>query len=110
MPIRTEMRALYHPEWKQIRQRILERAGHCCEGTPVFPECRRPNYGSTGNGGIVVLTVAHLDHDPANNEDTNLRALCQRCHLAYDQDRHIAVRKQKTDRKDGQFRLIGEWY
>lgn len=38
----------------------------------------------------VVLTVAHLDHDPTNNRDDNLRALCQRCHLAYDADLHAA--------------------
>ena len=30
----------------------------------------------------IVLTVAHLDHAPEHNDPTNLRALCQRCHLA----------------------------
>lgn len=38
----------------------------------------------------VVLTVAHLDHDPTNSSDDNLRALCQRCHLAYDAAHHAA--------------------
>lgn len=28
----------------------------------------------------VILTVAHLDHQPENCADDNLRALCQRCH------------------------------
>lgn len=32
----------------------------------------------------VVLTVAHLDHMPEHNARENLRALCQRCHNAYD--------------------------
>jgi 5-methylcytosine-specific restriction endonuclease McrA len=32
----------------------------------------------------VVLTVAHLDHQPPNCDPANLRALCQRCHNAYD--------------------------
>lgn len=32
----------------------------------------------------VVLTVAHLDHQPENCDRENLRALCQRCHNAYD--------------------------
>jgi len=32
----------------------------------------------------IVLTVAHLDHTPENCDPENLRALCQRCHLAYD--------------------------
>ncbi len=32
----------------------------------------------------IVLTVAHLNHDPTDCRDQNLRALCQRCHLRYD--------------------------
>jgi 5-methylcytosine-specific restriction endonuclease McrA len=32
----------------------------------------------------VVLTVAHLDHQPENSADDNLRAWCQRCHNIYD--------------------------
>jgi hypothetical protein len=36
----------------------------------------------------VVLTVAHLDHDPINNADGNLLALCQRCHLRLDRHEH----------------------
>jgi glyoxylase-like metal-dependent hydrolase (beta-lactamase superfamily II) len=36
----------------------------------------------------IVLTIAHLDHTPENCADDNLKALCQRCHLAYDHDHH----------------------
>ncbi|MCB1918617.1 MAG: hypothetical protein KDJ28_01400 [Candidatus Competibacteraceae bacterium] len=36
----------------------------------------------------VVLTIAHLDHTPEHNAPENLRALCQRCHLAHDRDHH----------------------
>jgi 5-methylcytosine-specific restriction endonuclease McrA len=32
----------------------------------------------------IVLTVAHLDHQPENCADENLRAWCQRCHNRYD--------------------------
>jgi hypothetical protein len=32
----------------------------------------------------VVLTVAHLDHQPENCHLDNLRAWCQRCHNVYD--------------------------
>jgi 5-methylcytosine-specific restriction endonuclease McrA len=32
----------------------------------------------------VVLTTAHLDHDPSNCDPANLRAWCQRCHNTYD--------------------------
>lgn len=37
---------------------------------------------------MIVLTVAHLDHQPENNADDNLLALCQRHHLAYDAEHH----------------------
>jgi hypothetical protein len=33
---------------------------------------------------VIVLTIAHLDHNPAHNDMQNLGALCQRCHLNYD--------------------------
>jgi len=38
----------------------------------------------------VILTVAHLDHVPENVERSNLKALCQRCHLSYDAAHHAA--------------------
>ena len=43
-------------------------------------------------GSYIVLTVAHLDHTPENCDDENLRAMCQRCHLAYDAPRKRAER------------------
>lgn len=36
----------------------------------------------------VVLTVGHINHDPADCADSNLRAWCQKCHLAHDQEHH----------------------
>lgn len=36
----------------------------------------------------IVLTIAHLDHVPENCDPSNLKALCQRCHLAYDAEHH----------------------
>ena len=48
-------------------------------------------YVDTGRGSeyigrfvCVVLTVAHLDNQPENCADENLRAWCQRCHNRYD--------------------------
>lgn len=37
---------------------------------------------------VIVLTTAHLDHNPASCAPENLAALCQRHHLAYDQQHH----------------------
>ena len=36
----------------------------------------------------VILTVAHLDHQPENNDDDNLKALCQLHHLRHDAAEH----------------------
>jgi len=46
----------------------------------------------------VVLTVAHLNHDPTDNDPANLRALCQRCHLVHDKAHHAATRRSALER------------
>jgi hypothetical protein len=45
----------------------------------------------------VVLTVAHLNHDPTDNRDSNLRALCQWCHLHHDARHHKDTRSRRKD-------------
>ncbi|MBN8594027.1 MAG: hypothetical protein J0M33_19890 [Anaerolineae bacterium] len=40
----------------------------------------------------VVLSVGHLDHNPANNAPENLRVMCQRCHNRYDAKKRAASR------------------
>jgi hypothetical protein len=51
--------------------------------------CRMSDY-EVARYVDIVLTIAHLDHTPENCADDNLRALCQRCHLAYDAQHHAA--------------------
>lgn len=48
----------------------------------------------------VVLTIAHLDHNTQNNEDGNLKALCQRCHLNYDKELHRTNSKATRIKKE----------
>ena len=52
-------------------------------------QCRMSDY-DVARMTDIVLTIAHLDHQPENCADDNLRALCQRCHLAYDAKHHAA--------------------
>lgn len=97
MPIKPENRHLYPSNWKEIRQQILDRAHNHCEFCGVL------NGLSTYNGKkwyTVVLTIAHLDHDPTNNDPANLRALCQRCHLQYDAKHHAQTRRQTKVNSD----------
>lgn len=110
MPIKPENLKRYPKDWPLVRERILARAGNCCEGSPDFPSCRIRNgwfrnndSGETTDDGmaaeswsladrdsvtLIVLTIGHLDHTPENCADENLRAWCQRCHLNYDAEHH----------------------
>jgi hypothetical protein len=95
------MRHLYPADWKDISARIrFERAQNVCE---CGGRCDRHD-GACGarnrdphpvTGSRVVLTVAHLDHDPTHNKEDNLRAMCQRCHLAYDRVQHRKTREAR---------------
>ena len=41
----------------------------------------------------VSLAAAHLDHNPGNNRQRNLKSFCQRCHLIHDRPHHLARRR-----------------
>jgi len=91
MPIRAARKALYPPNWKEIRVSILDRAGNSCEGSPAYPECRAANGEPHPiTGSKVVLTIAHLTHDERVSDPDLLAAMCQRCHLTYDAKHHAA--------------------
>mgnify|MGYP003480557995 FL=1 len=129
MPIKPENKGRYPANWKQIRAAILERAKHRCEfcGVENYAVGQRvdgrwcqqqgepANYVSARlqadrlNMGlrnelsqpftVIVLTIAHLDHTPENNDPENLRALCQRCHLHYDAKHHATNAKRTLEAK-----------
>ena len=48
---------------------------------------------------VVVLTVAHLDHNIENNDYQNLKALCQKCHNRHDIKNRVKNRKSKSNAK-----------
>lgn len=112
MPIKAENAARYPKNWKkEIVPRIRARSGDRCE---CLGEC---GSGDTEHGGRckavngqphpltkskVVLTTAHLDHQPENNGDENLRHMCQRCHLRYDSAHHQKNARLTRHRKRGQ--------
>jgi len=79
LPIKPENKPLYPHNWREISDAIRLRARGRCEWCGAEEASPHPVTGS-----YVVLTVAHLDHDPSNCDPENLRALCQRCHNSYD--------------------------
>ena len=135
MPIKPENRKRYPPDWQQIRREILTRANNECEfcrrpnGVTVYvvdggwidPKtgqltdtrgedegCVRMSEWPEGRFVFTVLTVAHLDHQPENNDPENLRALCQRCHLRWDAKHHAAEARKTRRKRGGQEFLFGE--
>lgn len=125
MPIRPSEKHRYPTNWKTISLAIRERAGQRCEqcsapnGTVIY-RGENDNAGTymLADGAVfdatngkrlgmargseydgrfvrIVLTVAHLDHQPENNDPSNLKALCQRCHFAYDRQQHAKTRRSK---------------
>ena len=55
---------------------------------------------------IIVLTVAHLDHQPENCKPENLRVMCQRHHLAYDTEHHKHSAQLSRRTRGGQIELF----
>lgn len=101
----------YPPNWKEIRAQILERARNRCEGgSPAYPDCNAENgKPHPVTGSKVVLTIAHLDNNPANCDPSNLKAWCQRCHLTYDAAFHAknASATRRAKREQNQLKLEG---
>jgi hypothetical protein len=107
-------RAAYPRDWPEISKSIrFGRAGGRCEcegecGAGHEGRCEalhgRPHPVTRSR---VVLTVAHLDHEPRNCDPANLRAMCQRCHLRYDAEQHRETAAwTRADRPDVQLELF----
>lgn len=99
-------KSCYPANWGKVSRTIRSIAGWKCE------QCQVPNGVPlpSGRAGKVVLTVAHLGvpfangrpgnkHDKHDIRRENLRALCQKCHLALDMDDHIQHAKETRARK-----------
>lgn len=105
----------YPPDWDLISLRIRKRSGGRCEcvgecgsldcHAKKSKRCTARNYKPHPlTRSKVILTVAHLGKDTGDKHnkmdcrDENLKAMCQRCHLLFDLDEHIANAKE-TRRK-----------
>jgi 5-methylcytosine-specific restriction endonuclease McrA len=95
-------RKLYDDAWEALSRRVKDEQGWKCKFCGVENGLQNPYTGS-----IVVLTTAHLDHDPGNNARENLAAFCQRCHLRHDHKQHMAnaarTRREKKRNKELEF-------
>jgi hypothetical protein len=108
MPIKPEHRHFYAgAKWKQLRARVLRRAKNCCEqcgvlnGQAYFRFVR-----GVWREARVVLTIAHLNHNPADNSMSNVQALCQCCHLRHDLRFHVKNARASREQKQGLLALF----
>lgn len=77
----------YPFDWKKISKAVIKKAQNRCElcGTENYK-----NHWKTGSK--VILTVHHIDSVKYNCSKYNLIALCQRCHLRLDLEKHLEKR------------------
>lgn len=84
-------RKRYPKDWRRIAFEVKRDADWKCEECGV--QCYRPGERVEDHG--LILTVAHLNHNPEDCSRENLRALCARCHLRYDAGHHSESRVQR---------------
>ena len=120
----------YPRDWPEIARRVKERAGWRCEGCGAPhgawgsrdrqkrfirqdpAKMRALGHGKPpfrlrlSRGGYVkvvevILQAAHLNGEPSDVRDENLKSLCQVCHLDYDLAQHVrnaaATRRRKMN-------------
>ncbi len=96
-------RHLYPDNWEEISLKIRKRAkGQCeCEGfcgLHCGDRCKeKQGEAAKWARGKIMLTVAHLTHNPQDSRPKYLKAMCQRCHLRYDRLYKSARRLEKKE-------------
>lgn len=117
MPI---IRDRYSDDWPQVAHALKVAAGWTCQrcGRP----CRWPgeSWAELGDRAIAlgwglelhkpgrfILTTAHLNQNPGDDDPANLAALCSPCHLRHDTPHRPANRQRKREHF-GQLPLLGD--
>jgi hypothetical protein len=100
----------YPADWRQISRNTIAAAGNRCElcFVPNHSIIVRQKYGWISDPVIIkasiiygakstkiILTVHHIDGNKRNNSKHNRIALCQRCHLRLDREKHIRNRRAR---------------
>lgn len=85
----------HHMAWSDARKVVPEWFDE--RGRPFPWRHVRPRGATPIRGVKVVLTTAHLNHDPADRRTENRMCLCQWCHLNYDKMHHKETRSIRKD-------------
>ncbi len=125
MPIPLQRRPDYGLDWAFLSfNMLMRRAGQRCECTgecsgvnghldPGDGRCRNRHGQPRWSGGRlrhdrrpVILSLAHLDHDPAGRDPSRMLILCEGCHLRLDANQHWATRRQNFEEQAGLIALF----
>lgn len=117
MTISVEDRRLYGADWGHLSWNIVVRraGGRCeclghCGGVnqhldPVDGRCRNrhgePRWRGNPWQRPVILSTAHLDHNPETRDPDLLIGLCESCHLRYDARQHWSTRRRRHEEAAG---------
>jgi hypothetical protein len=92
--------------WPQISRTIrFGRAEGRCECTGQCGSGHEDRYEARHGephpvtGSVVWLQTAHLDRNPWNSDPANLKAMCPKCHLAYDAANRAWTRAGRPDQQ-----------
>lgn len=101
-------RRLYPKDWEVIALKVKQSANWKCE--QCHRHCRKKGESKQDFRSRLtpssqaefdtkpqrfILTTSHQDHNPANCNSDNLKALCSVCHLRYDAEHHAETRANK---------------
>ena len=76
---------LYPPDWTTIASRIKQAKEWTCEVCGIKQGENLQNN----------ITVHHLDHNTFNNDPSNLKVLCQICHLGYERTHRYHLKRER---------------
>lgn len=82
MTTNSKTKPFYPPDWWTIAYALKQAQHWTCQDCGIIQ----------GEDPYNNITVHHRDHDTFNNDPSNLRVLCQKCHL-----RHEGIYRRHTN-------------
>jgi hypothetical protein len=102
----------YPENWKWLSKQIIADAGNRCElcyapNGKTIVRYKKSSYPwelpvpwDKSKRTKIILTVHHIDSNKQNSKKQNLIALCQRCHLRLDLQKHMANRAASKNKQN----------
>ena len=98
MPINS---SLYPDNWKELTLIVKEAANWQCQccGKRCYQPGEKPEHLTRSQWTTNIWQVHHRNHDPSQNQLSNLQAVCAACHLDLHRSRYSPV-------SEGQLKLF----